>query len=284
MKRTWLHPQEPKTGRRYWRSVGELERRSEFMNKVGVEFPAGDTMDDEERENSRRDFLKIMGASLGAMGLVSCRRPLTNILPYTKHVEWVIPGKPLLYATAIPKPGGGAQPLVVTTYEGRPTQLAGNPLHPTAGGGIDSFAQASILDLYDPERSQSPLQKNGKSASWDRVNHVIHATVEKAKASGGEGLAIVSGSSSSPTYLRLLGEVKKAMPQALLVSYDAIARDAKKATNAELYGAGVEPLVNLSKALRVFSLDCDFWASIQWVPVPSRSSWPTVMPRKALSR
>ena len=124
MKRIWQHPQEPKTGRRYWRSVGELERRSEFMNKLGVEFPAGDTMNEEERDNSRRDFLKIMGASLGAMGLVSCRRPLTTILPYTKHVEWVIPGKPLLYATAIPKPNGGAQPLVVTTHEGRPTHLA----------------------------------------------------------------------------------------------------------------------------------------------------------------
>ena len=78
MKRTCLHPQEPKTVRRYWRSVGELELRSEFMNNMGVEFPAGDTMDDEERENSRRDFLKIMGASLGAMGLVSCRRPLKH--------------------------------------------------------------------------------------------------------------------------------------------------------------------------------------------------------------
>ena len=119
MKRIWQHPQEPKTGRRYWRSVGELERRSEFMNKLGVEFPGGDTMDEGERENSRRDFLKIMGASFGAMGLVSCRRPLVNILPYTKHVEWVIPGKPLLYATAIAKPTGGAQPLVVTTHEGR---------------------------------------------------------------------------------------------------------------------------------------------------------------------
>jgi molybdopterin-containing oxidoreductase family iron-sulfur binding subunit len=258
MKRIWQHPQEPKTGRRYWRSVGELERRSEFMNKLGVEFPAGDTMNEEERDNSRRDFLKIMGASLGAMGLVSCRRPLTTILPYTKHVEWVIPGKPLLYATAIPKPNGGAQPLVVTTHEGRPTHLAGNPLHPTAGGGLDSFAQASILDLYDPERSQRPLRHGKNGVGWSGVNRAIRAATESVSAKGGEGLAVVVGASSSPTFTRLLGELKKAYPQAMVVEYDAISRDALKAANAELFGANVLPVVNLSKALRVFSLDCDF--------------------------
>jgi hypothetical protein len=98
-----------------------------------------------------------MGAATGLMGLgmASCRRPIFNILPYTDHVEWVIPGKPLLYATVMPR-AGGATPLVVTTYEGRPTHLQGNTLHPL-GGGIDTFAQASILDLYDPERSQLPL-------------------------------------------------------------------------------------------------------------------------------
>ena len=258
MKRIWQHPQEPKTGRRYWRSVGELERRSEFMNKLGIEFPAGDTMDEGERENSRRDFLKIMGASLGAMGLVSCRRPLVNILPYTKHVEWVIPGKPLLYATAIAKPTGGAQPLVVTTYEGRPTQLAGNPLHPTAGGGLDAFTQASILDLYDPARSQQPLHKGGNGAGWGRVNKAFGEIAAKAKENAGQGVAVVTGASSSPTVLGLLGQVKEAYPQIQLVSYDAISRDALKAVNAGLFGAGVHPVVNLSKALRVFSLDCDF--------------------------
>lgn len=258
MKRIWQHPQEPKTGRRYWRSVGELERRSEFMNKLGVEFPAGDTMDEDERENSRRDFLKIMGASLGAMGLVSCRRPLVNILPYTKHVEWVIPGKPLLYATAIAKPTGGAQPLVVTTHEGRPTQLAGNPLHPTANGGLDAFTQASILDLYDPARSRRPLYKAGNGGGWGRVNKAFADLAAKAKGNGGQTVAIVTGATSSPTLLGLLEQVKQTYPQIQLVSYDAISRDAQKAVNAELFGAGVQPVVNLSKALRVFSLDCDF--------------------------
>jgi molybdopterin-containing oxidoreductase family iron-sulfur binding subunit len=76
MKRIWQHPKEPKTGKRFWRSTAELERRSEFLNTLGVEFPAGDTLDEGERENSRRDFLKLMGASAGKMGLAACRRPL----------------------------------------------------------------------------------------------------------------------------------------------------------------------------------------------------------------
>ena len=121
-----------------------------------------------------------MGAATGLMGLgmASCRRPIFNILPYTDHVEWVIPGKPLLYATAMPR-AGGATPMVVTTYEGRPTHLQGNALH-ALGGGIDTFAQASILDLYDPERSQKPLM-SGKAADWDRANVVIKKVVAESK-------------------------------------------------------------------------------------------------------
>lgn len=258
MKRTWQHPEEPKTGRRYWRSTSELERRSEFMSKLGVEFPGGDTLTDSERENSRREFLKIMGAGVGLMGLASCRRPVINILPYTKHAEWIVPGKPLMYATAVPKATGGAQPLVVTTHEGRPTHLAGNPLHPTAGGGLDAFTQASILDLYDPERSQRPLHKAGKGAGWGQVNRRIKELAEKAATNGGQGIAIVVGNNSSPTALRLQGEVKKTYPKAQFVTYEAISRDALKAANAELFGAGVTPVVNLGKALRIFALDCDF--------------------------
>ena len=92
MKRIWQHPEEPKNAKRYWRSTAELEQRSEFLNQSGVEFPLGDTLNDDERENSRREFLKVMGAATGlmGMGLASCRRPESRILPYTNHVEWVI--------------------------------------------------------------------------------------------------------------------------------------------------------------------------------------------------
>lgn len=255
MKRIWQHPEEPKTGKRFWRSTAELEQRSEFLNTLGVEFPAGDTLNEDERENSRRDFLKLMGASAGMMGLAACRRPIANILPYTQHVEWIIPGKPLLYASAIPT-ATGAVPVVVTTHEGRPTHLSGNTLHPL-GGGLDAFSQASVLDIYDPERSQTPLLA-GKKASWTSANKALEAVVADAKKDSGASLAVVVGSSTSPTLHRLLGEVKAAYPQAKLFSYEAISNEGQKSANKDVLGAGVKTFVRLSKALRILSLDCDF--------------------------
>ncbi len=255
MKKIWKHPEEPQNAKRYWRSVAELDRREDFLKNLGREFPEGDTLNDEERENSRREFLKIMGASVGMMGLASCRRPLVNILPYTQHVEWMVPGKSLLYATTMPQ-NGGAVPLVVTTHEGRPTHLSGNPLHPL-GGGISSFAQASILDLYDPERSQKPMG-SGNELSWAKANDLLAAAIAEAKKSSGASLGIVMGGSTSPTYQRLLGEVKAAFPQIKLFQYEAVGGEGQTAASKEVLGAGVKPFVKLGYAMRIFSLDCDF--------------------------
>lgn len=253
MKRIWQHPEEPKTGRRYWRSVGELEQRESFLKNLGREFPNGDELTEEERESSRRNFLKLMGASVGMMGLASCRRPIANILPYTKSVEWIVPGKPLLYATTMPRPYG-ATPMVVTTHEGRPTHLSGNPLHPSSpSGSLDAFAQASVLDLYDPERSQKVISA-GKVAEWGAVDAGLAGLVK----SGGEGLAILVGAEVSPTTSRLRAEVLKALPKAKLFQYEAINCDAQAAANKELFGAGVRPVVKLDQAMAILSLDCDF--------------------------
>ena len=257
MKRIWHHPEEPRTGKRYWRSVAELEQRSEFLKTAGIEFPAGDTLTPEEQENSRREFLKVMGAATGLMGLgmASCRRPIFNILPYTDHVEWVIPGKPLLYATAMPR-AGGAAPLVVTTYEGRPTHLQGNTLH-ALGGGIDSFTQASILDLYDPERSQRPLV-SGKPADWTRANAVLKKVVSESKKDQGAGLAVVIGEAQSPTVGRLLAELKAAYPQALFARYEALSGGGAAEAKKLVFGEGVRPVYRLGKAKRILALDADF--------------------------
>ncbi len=254
MKRIWHHPEEPKTGKRYARSIAELERRSDFLNQKGIEFPGGDTLNEEERENSRREFLKIMGAATSMLGLASCRRPLTNILPYTNHVEWVIPGKPLLYATAMPTPHGAA-PMVVTTYEGRPTHVQANSLHPV--GGFSTFAQASILDMYDPERSQHPLIL-GKKVAWSEVSKTVEKIVADTKAAAGQGLAIAVGTTTSPTVHRLLAELKQAYPQAQLFAYNALTNEGQQQANREVLGNGTKTFVRFSKAMRIVSLDCDF--------------------------
>lgn len=254
MKRIWQHPEEPKTGRRYWRSMGELEQREDFLKNLGREFPNGDELTEEERENSRRTFLKIMGASVGMMGLASCRRPEINILPFTKSLEWMVPGKALFYATTAAT-SHGVTPLVVTTHEGRPTHLSGNPLHPdTASGGLDSFAQASILDLYDPDRSQKVLI-DGKAAEAAVLDKAFDNLKKSAAA---DGVAILVGGERSPTADTLRAEVLKKFPKARLYSHEAISRDVQKAVNKSLLGAGVQPVVYLDKADRVFCLDCDF--------------------------
>lgn len=256
MKRIWQHPEETKTGRRYWRSVNELERREDFMKSLGKEFPNGDTLSEEERENSRRSFLKIMGASAGLMGLASCRRPVTQLVPFTSSVEWAVPGKPLFYATAMPR-AGGATPLVVTTHDGRPTHLSGNPIHPSVNGGLDAFAQASILDMYDPDRSREPL-RFGKPATWGGLKAALAKARHRWAENGGEGLALLVGGEVSPTLNRVRTELAKAYPKAKLFQYEAISSGTQQSVNDALLGAGSRQVVRLAKAKCILSIDADF--------------------------
>ncbi len=256
MKRIWHHP-EVKTERRYWRSLGEYSKTPEFAEKLGREFdPALSGMDGESRENSRRDFMKVMGGVAAMAGLASCRRPLEKILPFTKHVEWVIPGKALLYATAMPRPWG-ATPMVVTTFEGRPTHLQGNPLH-ASGGGLDIFAQASVLDLYNPDRVKE-VSRKGDSVSWSAFQKELRGWNEKSWAKeAGAGLAILVSPGTSPSRAALLNDLLKAYPKASLYSYAPIQSKGEASAVKAILGDGVKLLPKYSAADRVFSLDCDF--------------------------
>jgi molybdopterin-containing oxidoreductase family iron-sulfur binding subunit len=151
-----------------FRSLGELESTPSFVSKLEREFPRGAAeFNREEGEDSvsRRSFMRYMGAStaLAGIGLSSCRRPVAKIVPYAGSVEWMVPGKAVYYATAMPRLGG-ATPLIAKVYEGRPTHLQGNSLHPGSAGCTDSFAVASILDFYDPERSRSFKSGRGKES------------------------------------------------------------------------------------------------------------------------
>ena len=151
MKRVFHHPPMPEKPT-MWRSIAELEKSPRFEEILQREFPRGaDVYQDSGL--SKRDFMKLMGASLALAGLSACRRPEAYLVPFNKGVEWAIPGKPLYYASAMPI-RQGAMPLIVTTVDGRPTKVEGNPLHPYSNGGTDGFTQASVLDLYDPNRSK----------------------------------------------------------------------------------------------------------------------------------
>jgi len=164
-KRVFHHPQDSASGKKYWRSVGQLSNTPEFRVWLEREFPQGASEFD-GGDVSRRNFLQLMGASMALAGLsfAGCRRPEKHLVPFTRGVEWSIPGKALFFASAMPS-RSGALPLVVTTHDGRPTKVDGNPLHSLSKGAAGVFAQASILDLYDPDRSRRFLSGGEPSSS-----------------------------------------------------------------------------------------------------------------------
>lgn len=270
MKRVWQHPEAPKSSRTHWRSLGELEGSPDFREWLEREFPANaadlSRAENEGDEVSRRKFMSLMGASaaLAGFGLTGCRKPERHLIPYKEHVEWVVPGKPLYYASAKPRVGGrGCDPLVVTTFEGRPTLVAGNKLHPTVGQGSDSFTHASVLDLYDPDRSRA-YRRAKKAVAGVEVVESSAAEFEKdfldgfRKAKSGEGVALLLSASSSPTRARLLAEVQKTYAGAALYEYEALEGAGLNAAEAELFGQGVAQVPQFDKATRILSLDCDF--------------------------
>jgi molybdopterin-containing oxidoreductase family iron-sulfur binding subunit len=183
-------------GPEYWRSLDELADTSEFQEVLHREFPEGAT--EWADPVGRREFLKLMGASLALAGLTSCTsQPSDKIVPYSRAPEEVIPGKPLFFATALTL-GGCATGLLVESHEGRPTKIEGNPLHPGSLGSTDAFAQASILTLYDPDRSRVVV-RTGTPSTWNAFTAELGKQIESGRQPQGGGLRILCGTVVSPT-------------------------------------------------------------------------------------
>ena len=263
MKRVFQHPPAPKTGRKYWRSLDELRDTPEFREQLAREFPQG-AAEFERDELSRRAFMRLMGASaaLAGLTLTACRRPELFGVPYTKGVEWQIPGKPLHYATAMPR-RGGALPLIATTYNGRPTKLDGNPHVPGFTGSTDPFAQAAILDLYDPDRSKVVLKAKQRGqdyaeGTFEDFWEEFAILREDYLKNGGDGLAILAEPSTSPTRARIAVRLKQIFPKLLWAEHDpwmnqgpAVAYDLSKADvivalDADILGASEGTVQNIA--------------------------------------
>ena len=257
MKRVVQHPPAPATGRSYWRSLGELSDTPEFQQWLEREFPAG-AAELPEDEWSRRGFLKLMGASmaLAGVGLSSCRRPEVHLVPFTKSAEWTIPGKPLFYATAMPR-RTGALPLVVTTHDGRPTKVDGNPLHPASGGATDVFAQASILDLYDPARARHFVE-HGKPSDRATFEAYLQKLRGQLTADGGAGVAFLVGEDHSPTRERLRTELQKAFPAMRWCVYEPGLPSGGDTATTAAFGETARLSPQFERADIVFALDSDF--------------------------
>jgi MoCo/4Fe-4S cofactor protein with predicted Tat translocation signal len=257
MKRKFDHsaPAGLSTGPKYWRSLDELADTPGFREHMAREFPEGASSIEGV---DRRQFMKLMAASfaLGGLGLAGCRRPEKHILPYGKSVEYTVPGLPLYFATAMPL-RKSAIPLLAETHQGRPTKLEGNPSYLPHGGASSLLAQASVLDLYDPERATAHTKK-GDTLSATQVNDLL-ASINKTYAGSGEGLAFLADESASPTRARLVAKLKAQFPKAIWAEYEPVSDEPPVAAAQAAFGRNVKPVYRFAKAKRILSLDADFF-------------------------
>lgn len=251
------------SGRLYWRGLDELAQTPEFHDYLAHEFPAG--VDELKDPVSRRHFMKIMSASflLAGVGLGTsgCRRPEDKLMPFGKAAENFIHGTSQYFATAMPT-RTGAVPLVAKAYEGRPVKLEGNPLFPGGNGGTDRYAQAAILNLYDPDRA-TRFAKLGNSGKLETVTaeaalEALNDLAKKFAANEGEGLALLGERKVCPSRRRLHGLIAKKYPKAKWYLHEAIDLDIHRRAAAQAFGKAVRPVFRYDRATTILALDCDF--------------------------
>jgi MoCo/4Fe-4S cofactor protein with predicted Tat translocation signal len=238
---------------RLWASIEELSGDPAFQAWVDAEYPAAA----EFAPTARREFLKLMGASFALAGLTGCEKsPFVAALPYVNQPEDETPGIPRYYATAVTL-DGYAQPVIATTYSGRPTKLDGNPDHPVTQGRSDIFMQAAVLQLYDPDRAQGPT-RCGEPVTWNDVAANIQDLREGWSSRQGEGLRVLIGPTTSPTLLRQLDALVTALPKARVHLHEPIGTASRRELSAAAYGQAVDFDYVLDQCDVIVSFDDDF--------------------------
>jgi molybdopterin-containing oxidoreductase family iron-sulfur binding subunit len=244
-------------GKTYWRSLEAAADTPEFQEYLHREFPQNATewLD----PVGRRSFLKLMSASLALAGVGSaCTvQPEELIVPYVRQPENEIPGRPLFFSTAMTL-GGVATGLLVESHQGRPTKIEGNPDHPGSLGATDLYAQASVLTLYDPDRSRSILQL-GEIRPWSAFITAIRAGLSAQSGTKGAGLRILTETVASPTLAAQLQQMLTANPGAKWIQWEPVpASNTNRVGLRQATGQYVQPLYDFTKANVVVSLDADF--------------------------
>ena len=248
------------SGKRFWQSLDELADTEEFRNFKENEFPAKADLSIPARfsdEVKRRDMLKLIGVSAALTGLGACTKlPTEHIVPYVKPPEEIIPGRPLFYASSVVQQGVGTG-VLVWSYEGRPTKMEGNPQHPGSLGAADVFTMASILNMYDPDRSQSVLHE-GRITDWAHFAAAM-ADLNQQLGSGGAGLRILTKTVSSPTLASQIKKLLAMYPAAKWHQYEPVTGDSVREGARMAFGKYVNTVYRFDKADVVLSLDADFF-------------------------
>jgi MoCo/4Fe-4S cofactor protein with predicted Tat translocation signal len=239
-------------GPEYWRSLQELAGDPEFLKQVHREFPKGAS--EWLAPFSRRDFLSLMAASLALAGMTGCvKEPTEQIIPYVVQPDNIVPGVPKFYATAMTLSGYGI-PLLVESHMGRPTKIEGNPQHPASLGGSDVFSQASLLDLYDPDRSQA-VSFTGEASSWFSFIGAIRSSLLTRPS---QQIRFLTQSVSSPTLAAQIQSLLSKYPNARWHQWEPVNRDMVRSGAKMAFGEYVETQYRFANAEVILSVDADF--------------------------
>jgi hypothetical protein len=203
---------------------------------------------------NRRQALSLLASGI-ATSLAACSKPVEPIIPYVRMPERVVPGDKLKFATTLPLSGFG-RGVIVTSIDGRPIKVEGNPRHPASLGATDVFAEAAVLSLYDPDRSRTILN-NGAIASPESFRLALQSQLQKLRTSGGEGLRLLTRRVTSPTLLRQIETLLHLFPKAAWHAYEPVDDDSDRAGAALAYRHGLYAVPRLEKVKVLLTLDAD---------------------------
>ncbi|MCL4767685.1 MAG: TAT-variant-translocated molybdopterin oxidoreductase [Hyphomicrobiaceae bacterium] len=242
-----------KSGRSFWRSLDELAGTPAFRAYLEAEFPA---LAPGPFDVDRRALLKVMAASLALAGLTGCSGEADEAaLPYVEAPEHVVPGRPKWYATAVTL-AGFALPALGKTHVGRPVKLEGNPAHPATRGATDAFLQASLIGLYDPDRSQSPRHL-GRPATWSALDAAMSSRMAEVERRRGEGFRLLTGAVTSPTLVRQIDALLQRWPEARWHALEPVNDDLAANATQRVFGRPLDRHLMLDQAELIVSLDDD---------------------------
>ncbi|RAP26595.1 hypothetical protein DID78_06710 [Candidatus Marinamargulisbacteria bacterium SCGC AG-343-D04] len=246
--------------KKQWRSIDDLTGDKKLDTFKSREFQEGAT--ELIDPVSRRSFLKYLGGTAALAGLTGCsiRKPYYKIKPYSKKVEHVVPGKPIYFASSM-QINNDVSGILIETHEGRPTKIEGNPAYPDASGSSTVLQQASVLNLYDPDRLQGPL-KATKDVSIQEFEDWMLEKRRFFKENKGEGLAVLVENNLSPAFHQELKKVQAKYPEATIYRYEPVNSDPQVQGLHALTQQYVVPEYDFKKSNVVLSFGEDFLGNV----------------------